>query len=248
MGELKGSARASDPALKDRFIALLEGGARVAPAARDLGLCTAHFYQERRRDPGFAARWSRALRATRPFRGQPVAWTRDRKEAFLAAFAETGSAKAAAQAIGSSVVTPYVVRRHDADFAAAWALVRRDFAERLNDTLIEGALHGFEEVTEADGREVRRTRRANPRMMLKVIERIEADRRSNGGRWVEITEESVARARDKLLRRLNDGGSLITMREACVAAGLLPPPPPPAAMPVPEPEVAERVPGRSLWE
>lgn len=261
MTALKGSARASDPALKDRFIALLEGGARVVAAARDLGLCAAHFYKERERDPDFATRWSKALRATRPFRGQPVAWTRARKQAFLDALAETGSAKAAAQAIDSPVVTPFVVRQHDADFAAAWATVRRDLAQRIDDALIDGALNGFEDVVEVAGEVVRRTRRADPRMMLKLVERIEADQRSNGGKWIELTPERVAAARRTLLRRLVDGGSLTTMAEALdFAAGRRTPeqvffpdgfPTPPVALaaePAPAPEIEEAAPGRSLWD
>jgi len=208
----------SDPGLKDRFIALLDGGARVVVAARELGLCAQHFYNERQRDTEFGKRWSDALRRSRPFRGQPVAWTHARGEAFLAAFAELGSASAAAASIGVPVVTAYVVRERDRDFAAAWWQVRQQVAEQIDDKLIEGALNGYEEVVVVDGREVKRTRRANPRMMLKMVERIAADKRSGGGVFIELTPERIAKARNKLIARLTHGGSLTTMAEAIAEA------------------------------
>lgn len=81
--------------------------------------------------------------------------------------------------------------------------------------------------------------------MPKIVERIEPDRRSNGGKWIEFTPERVAQARKSLRRRLNDGGSLMTMTEAARAPGLLPPLPQPAR--TAEPEIESAVPGRSRW-
>lgn len=256
----------SNPARQDAFIERLRAGHTVTAACRQIKVHPTQFYNQRPRDPEFAARWDAAKSEKVQYRKPESPFTNDMRDAFLAAMVEHGSAAAAARATGVVLATAYAARNRDMDFAAAWAVARRQIAEQIDDRMLEGALHGYEETVEVDGQVVRRTRRANPRMMLKIVERIEADRRSNGGKWIEITEESVLAARRTMLRRLVDGGSLTTMKDALdFAAGRRTPeetffpdgfPPPKPAEPEAEPEIEPEIepgietaaPGRSLWD
>lgn len=241
----------TDRAMQDRFFDLLRAGHGVHAACRMLGrVYPTQFYNARTDDADFAARWAAAQRAEVNYRKPETPWTNELREAFLRAIVEHGSAAAAARALGVPQSSAYAVRNRDAEFAAAWYAARRQVAEQIDDKLMDGALHGYEEVVEVEGRVVRRTRRANPRIMLKIVERIEADQRSQGRRFVEITPERVAQARATLLRRLTNGGSLTTMAEAIAEAARTPATAaPPASTPEPDPaEIEDAVPGRSLWD
>lgn len=249
----------SNRARQDAFLDLLRAGHAAAAACREVDVHPTLFYNAAKADPDFEARWDAAKTIKVQYRKPEQAWTNDTGEAFLNAMVEHGSAAAAARAIGVVLSTAYKVRNRDMDFNAAWYAARRQIAEMIDDRLMEGALHGYAEVVTVDGREVRSTRRANPRMMLKLVERIEADRRSSGGRFVEITPEKVAQARATLMRRLIDGGSLTTMADALdFATGkrtpaevFLPdgwPQPGEAAPAETEPEIEDAAPGRSLFD
>jgi len=204
----------SNRALQDAFLALLEAGHRIKPACDQLGVHSTQFYNARKVDPDFNARWLAAQNVRVDYRKPQEAWTNRDGEDFLEAMVETGSVAAAARKLGVGESTAYAVRNRDRDFNAAWAAAKLQMAEKIDDRLIEGALHGYEEVTTIDGREVKRVRRANPRMMLRMVERIEADKRSGGNKFIELTPERIAKARNKLIARLTHGGSLTTMAEA----------------------------------
>ena len=198
--------------MQDRFIAALAENPSVLAVAAELRIDYGGLLRLRRRDPKFARRWHDAIRIRPGFRKPTERWTRRQSEEFLSAFAELGSAAAAARHIGASVQTAYAVRNRDADFASAWSEVRREHGEQIEDRLIEGALNGFEEVRIADGKETR-VRRTNPRVMMDVAKRLLADVRGNG-RWIEVTPEATRKARASLVRKLTSGGGLTTMAEA----------------------------------
>jgi hypothetical protein len=116
------------------FVSALEKGAGVAEAAAAAGFALPSFYQLRHRDPAFARVWDEAVaksagvmliapgngRALQMRRTRRVRFTAARKEAFLAHFAATCDAKAAAETAGVCASTVEKHRRRDAAFREAW--------------------------------------------------------------------------------------------------------------------------------
>jgi hypothetical protein len=103
--------RRIDAAAKAAFLAALSAGARREDAAAEAGFSLMGFYGARHRDPEFAAGWTEALAAA------PAA---ERRADFLAHFAISGDACAAAEGAGVSVSTVHRHRRLDREFWEAY--------------------------------------------------------------------------------------------------------------------------------
>lgn len=139
------------PQSQAAFLAALRGGALVVAAARAAGVAVSSLYCRRARDAGFAAAWAAAVEASTPLWRRPPAplaganparrarlagWRRD---AFLAALADTCHAADAAAAAGIDKATVHRLIRRDPGFARDCAaavargtahLFREDEAER----------------------------------------------------------------------------------------------------------------------
>lgn len=116
------------------FVSALEQGAGVVDAAAGAGFALSSFYRLRRRDAGFARAWDEAVatsagvmlvapgngRALQKRRTRRVRFTVERKEAFLAHFAATCDAKAAAEKADVCASTVDKHRQRDAAFREAW--------------------------------------------------------------------------------------------------------------------------------
>ena len=141
-GDSSGAQPAIGAAAKAAFLAALRDGARREDAAAAAGFTISAFYGARRRDPAFAAHWTQALAATPPGerrrrshlpgetrivpnnrrglqrrRMRHVRFDEDRRAVFLAAFAWSCDAAAAAAEAGVSESTVYLHRRTDPAFA-----------------------------------------------------------------------------------------------------------------------------------
>lgn len=138
----EGKKRAAKPARGRRlggqematFVAALEEGGTVAQAAKAAGCCAMTAYNRRKTDPLFAESWAEAVeRSNRPWliapkngrklqkwKPRPMKFTAERKAAYLAHFAATCDADAAARAVGVGDTTVYTHRKQDPDFGAAW--------------------------------------------------------------------------------------------------------------------------------
>lgn len=220
----------ADPVRAAAYFAALTETRSMVAAARAAGIHHATAVAFRRRNRDFAARINALL-------GRPVDYDRRLKHigvtsrhVFLDKLAESGCAKTAADAAGVPPSTVYTLRNRDMAFAAAWAEARDEATDRAFGRLLHQAIHGFVNVDVVGGVE-KRSVRHEAGTVLKLLDRYDAkrSRQPGTGRFVELTPERVAAARTSILRRLNDGGSLITMAEAVRAAGLLPATTPAAA-------------------
>jgi hypothetical protein len=117
-----------------RFVEAIETGAHVVAAARAAGVHVSTLYRWRRQVAGFAQAWDAAAakssgpvliaagngRALQKRRSRRVRFTPARKEEFLAHFARTCDAEAAAAEAGVCDSTVYKHLRADPAFAEAW--------------------------------------------------------------------------------------------------------------------------------
>jgi transposase-like protein len=117
-----------------RVVEAVESGAHVVAAARAAGVHVSTLYRWRRQVVGFAEAWDAAAakssgpvliaagngRALQKRRSRRVRFTCARKEAFLAHFARTCDAEAAAAEAGVCHSTVYKHLRADSAFAEAW--------------------------------------------------------------------------------------------------------------------------------
>jgi len=78
-------------------------------------------------------------------------WTKAKRTAFLKHLAATANVAAAARLAGESGSSAYLLRRYDADFAAAWADALQAGYDRLEQELLALALgeHGGDERADA---------------------------------------------------------------------------------------------------
>lgn len=133
-GKARQPLRRIDKAAMGIFLAALKRGERLQAAAQEAGFSLAGFYRVRDRDPAFAAAWREALelsavphfvapnnrRRLQLKKVRRLRFDERRQGVFLAYFAGTCDATAAAEAAGICVSTVYRHRAVDADFAAAF--------------------------------------------------------------------------------------------------------------------------------
>lgn len=220
----------ADPVRAAAYFKALDETRQLTLAAKAVGVDYTSATRYRRRNPAFEARVNETLGRPIDYDNRRQTFTPERRQVFLDALAESGCARTAAARAGVSANAPYWWRNHDMAFAAGWAAARDEAIDRAFGRLLHQAIHGFER-TESVGGVDKRIVSHEAATVLKLLQRHDAQRsRQPGtGRFVELTPERVAAARTSILRRLNDGGSLITMTEAVRAAGLLPPTTPAAA-------------------
>lgn len=144
------------------FLAALKRGAYLAEAARAAGFSPSGFARLRQRDPAFAAAWEEAMelsdapRFIAPQNGRrlqlrKVRRTRFsdwRRELFLAHFAGTCDATAAAEAAGVCESTVYRHRVRDPDFAAAFQEALEQGYVRLETELVRQRLEAQKKLKE----------------------------------------------------------------------------------------------------
>ncbi|TRW14374.1 hypothetical protein [Glacieibacterium frigidum] len=213
----------ADPVRSAAYFAALAETHSLVAAASAAGIGNPAVSHYRRRHPEFDAQVNAVLGRPLDHDSSRRTFSNARQRIFLDRLAESGCARDAAEAAGVSGSTPYGLRRRDMKFAAAWAAARDEAVDRAFGRLLHQSIHGFVNVDVVGGIE-KRSVRHEAGTVLKLLDRYDAkrSRQPGTGRFVELTPERVAAARTSILRRLNDGGSLITMAEAVRAAGLLP--------------------------
>jgi hypothetical protein len=82
-------------------------------------------------------------------------FTKDRREAFLAALAETGIVSAAASIAGTSRTRVYELRKQDTAFAGAWEAAEEQAADALEAEAWRRAVVGVPEPLVSSGKVVR---------------------------------------------------------------------------------------------
>ena len=99
-------------------------------------------------------------------------WTAARQQAFIAALAETGSVRRAAEAAGMSYSSAYQLRkaRGATSFVKAWDMAIATGVSHIYDTLLDHALNGVPEPVFYAGKEVGERRRFNHKTMTWMID------------------------------------------------------------------------------
>lgn len=107
-------------------------------------------------------------------------WTPERQRRFIEHLADLGSVRAAANAVGMTPESAYVLRRHPeaAEFRAAWQAALALGVEQLEDIAMDRALHGVEVPVYSYGKLVG-TRRAYNDALLMFLLRNRAAHRFN---------------------------------------------------------------------
>lgn len=109
-------------------------------------------------------------------------WKPHVQRAFIAALAETGSVRAACQAVGRSDHGAYQLRRHpDAhEFRAAWDEALDYGVKRIEDAAVDRAIYGTEETIHYHGDLVATRRRYNERLVMFILRSRLPDRYTDG--------------------------------------------------------------------
>lgn len=117
-----------------------------------------------------------------PRRYRHDGWTPERQRAFIAALAETGSVKHAAQRVGMSTDGAYQLRRQKgaASFAAAWLAALDQGVQRLEDIALERAINGIEVPVYSYGKLVGTRRVFNDRLLMFLLRNRAHDRYPEG--------------------------------------------------------------------
>lgn len=117
-----------------------------------------------------------------PRRYRHDGWTPERQRAFIAALAETGSVKHAAQRIGMSTDGAYQLRRQKGadSFAAAWLAALDQGVQRLEDIALERAINGVEVPVYSYGKLVGTRRVFNDRLLMFLLRNRAHDRYPEG--------------------------------------------------------------------
>jgi hypothetical protein len=99
-------------------------------------------------------------------------WTVERQQAFIAALAETGSVRRAAEAAGMSYSSAYQLRkaRGATSFIKAWEAAISTGVSHIYDTLLDHSLNGVPEPVFYAGKEVGERRRFNHKTMTWMID------------------------------------------------------------------------------
>jgi hypothetical protein len=99
-------------------------------------------------------------------------WTVERQQAFIAALAETGSVRRAAEAAGMSYSSAYQLRkaRGATSFIKAWDAAISTGVSHIYDTLLDHSLNGVPEPVFYAGKEVGERRRFNHKTMTWMID------------------------------------------------------------------------------
>jgi hypothetical protein len=117
-----------------------------------------------------------------PRRYRHDGWTPERQRGFIAALAEIGSVKHAAQRIGMSTDGAYQLRRQKGadSFAAAWLAALDQGVQRLEDIALERAIHGIEVPVYSYGKLVGTRRVFNDRLLMFLLRNRAHDRYPEG--------------------------------------------------------------------
>lgn len=117
-----------------------------------------------------------------PRRYRHDGWTPERQRAFIAALAETGSVKHAAQRVGMSTDGAYQLRRQKGadSFAAAWLAALDQGVQRLEDIALERAINGIEVPVYSYGKLVGTRRVFNDRLLMFLLRNRAHDRYPEG--------------------------------------------------------------------
>ena len=117
-----------------------------------------------------------------PRRYRHDGWTPERQRDFIAALAETGSVKHAAQRVGMSTDGAYQLRRQKGagSFAAAWLAALDQGVQRLEDIALERAINGIEVPVYSYGKLVGTRRVFNDRLLMFLLRNRAHDRYPEG--------------------------------------------------------------------
>ena len=98
-------------------------------------------------------------------------WTPERQLGFIEALADLGSVRAAANAVGMTPESAYMLRRHEqaTGFRKAWEAALDRGVERLEDVAMERALHGVEVPVYSYGKLVGTRRVFNDRLLMFIL-------------------------------------------------------------------------------
>ena len=135
-------------------------------------------------------------------------WTPERQLGFIEALADLGSVRAAANAVGMTPESAYMLRRHDqaAGFRKAWEAALDRGVERLEDAAMDRALHGVEVPVYSYGKLVGTRRVFNDRLLMFIL-RNRAAQRFNARTVRQLTptqQRTADQAEAKKLARLKD--------------------------------------------
>ncbi|WP_295638356.1 hypothetical protein [Novosphingobium sp.] len=133
-------------------------------------------------------------------------WTPERQLGFIEALADLGSVRAAANAVGMTPESAYMLRRHEqaTGFRKAWEAALDRGVERLEDAAMERALNGVEVPVYSYGKLVGTRRVFNDRLLMFIL-RNRAAQRFNAGTGRALTpaqQKAAAEAEKRKLARL----------------------------------------------
>ena len=135
-------------------------------------------------------------------------WTPERQLGFIEALADLGSVRAAANAVGMTPESAYMLRRHEqaAGFRKAWEAALDRGVERLEDAAMERALNGVEVPVYSYGKLVGTRRVFNDRLLMFILRNRAAQRFTAGtGRALTPAQQkTAAEAEKRKLARLKD--------------------------------------------
>lgn len=126
-------------------------------------------------------------------------WTPERQQGFIEALADTGSVRAAANAVNMAPEGAYMLRRHPqaTGFRKAWEAALALGVQRLEDIALERALHGVEVPVYSYGKLVGTRRTYNDRLLMFMLRARSPSRfRSHRARGMDAASKA-AMARQK---------------------------------------------------
>ena len=135
-------------------------------------------------------------------------WTPERQHGFIEALADLGSVRAAANAVGMTPESAYMLRRHAeaGTFRKAWEAALDRGVERLEDVAMERALHGVEVPVYSYGKLVGTRRVFNDRLLMFILRNRAAQRfAEHANRALTPTQQkAAAEAEKRKLARLKE--------------------------------------------
>ena len=137
-----------------------------------------------------------------PIRRRGNGWTAATQRAFVAELTRIGSARAAAQAVGRSVRSAYVLRDKPGaeSFAAAWATALERARETVRDTAINRALHGEIVPQFRNGKFTGYKKIDNDRLLIGVLGSVPDTPWSSNGERYRLEQWEAALRREEMDR------------------------------------------------
>ena len=127
-------------------------------------------------------------------------WTPERQLGFIEALADLGSVRAAANAVGMTPESAYMLRRHEqaGTFRKAWEAALDRGVERLEDAAMERALNGVEVPVYSYGKLVGTRRVFNDRLLMFILRNRASQRfAEHAGRALTPAQQKAQAEREK---------------------------------------------------